>query len=234
MIDSYDKLTIGKYKELLELEKSEDEMENVLDILSILTDEDVGTLLTIPINDFKELVSKMSFLKERPAISERCPNSITIKGTKYNVEKDVKKMSVGQYIDYKQYYKEPEDLMKNLNYIMTIFLIPNGHKYGDGYDIDALASLINDNLSVTTAIGISNFFFRKSEKSIKCFLTYLLWKMKREMKKTKNPETKKETEKAIQAITELRDFLNDGYGLIGLLGSEKYMDAALTKYSTLI
>lgn len=233
MIDSYEKLTIGKYRELLNLDKSSDEMENLLGILSVLSDEPVDTLLRMPINDFKDMVAKSAFLKDRPKISERCPSSITIKGVKYNVENDVKKMNVGQYIDYKQYFKDEEDLIKNLHYIMTIFIIPSGKKYGEGYNVDELAETINDNLSVTTAIGISNFFFRKSEKSIKCFLTYLLWKMKRTAKKEKNPTVKAEMEKAIVEIAEFRDLLNAGYGLIGALGSEKYMDAALTKFSTL-
>lgn len=233
MIDSYEKLTIAKYRELLNLEKSEDEMENLLDILSVLSDEPTEVLLKLPIDDFKDMVAKTAFLKERPKISDRCPSSITIKGVKYNVEKDVKKMNVGQYIDYKQYFKEDEDLVKNLHYIMTIFIIPVGKKYGDGYDVNELAEIINDNMSVTAAIGISNFFFRKSEKSIKCFLTYLLWKMRRTAKKEKNPTVKAAMEKAIAEIADFKDLLKDGFGLIGALGSEKYMDAALTKFSTL-
>ena len=234
MIDSYDKLTISKYKEILALDRNGDAMEFLLDELEILSDYTVDELLTMPINDFKELSKKAQFLREKPDFKKRCPNSIKINGEKYSVDTDVKNMSVGQYIDYKQYYKEPEDLMKNLNYIMTIFIIPAGHKYGDGYDLETLAKLIDDNLSVQVAIQISNFFFQKLEKYIKCFLTYLSLKMKKEMKKMKNQETKMEMEKAMKEIQDLKALLKDGYLLTGVSGYEKYMGASLMKYSTLI
>lgn len=234
MIDSYEKLTISKYKEILALDRNGDAMEFLLDELEILSDYTVDELLTMPIPQFKELSKKSQFLREKPNFSSRCPKSIKINGEKYSIDTDVKNMSVGQYIDYKQYYKEPEDLMKNLDYIMTIFIIPSGHKYGDGYDLEALAKLIGENLSIQTAIQIRNFFFLKLEKSIKCFLTYLSLKMKREIRKTKNQETKTEMEKALKEIQGFQDLLKDGFLLTGVLGSEKYMVANLMKYSTLI
>lgn len=234
MIDSYEKLTIGKYKELMEIESNGDAMEFLLDELAILTDYTVEELLVLPINEFKELSNKAMFLKTKPKVSNRCPNSIKINGEKYNIDTNVKNMSVGQYIDYKQYYKEPEDLMKNLDYIMTIFIIPSGHKYGDGYDIEALAKLINENVSVITAIQISNFFFRKSEKYTECFLTYLQLKLRKAMRQTKNQETRTEIKKALREIQELKGLQKDGYSLIGVSGSGKSMDADLTRYSTLI
>ena len=232
MIDSYDKLTIAKYRELADIEVGGTDVDGVVNVLSVLTDKTPESLLTLPIPEFKELIGKMSFLREKPK-ANHCPNSIMLEGKKYKIDKDVKNMSVGQYIDYKQYYKDPEDLIKNLNYIMTIFIIPEGHKYGEGYDLAELAEIIEDNLSIETALGISNFFFRKSEKFIKCFLTYLLWKMRKTAKKEKNEEVKTKMMEAVKQMEELRALLKDGFGLTGASELGKYTDANLTKFSTL-
>lgn len=233
MIDSYSKLTIAKYREFTEIELAESDIDAVVNILSLLTDKSPESIMALPIPEFKELVKKMSFLKERPNL-DKCPNSLVINGQKYYIDKDVKNMSVGQYIDYKQYYKEQDDLIKNLHYIMTIFIIPEGHKYGEGYNLADLAEIFNENLSIETAVGISNFFFRKSEKFIRCFLTYLLLKMRKTVRKEKDKEVKAKMMEAVKQMEELRALLKDGFGLIGASGSERYTDADLMKFSTLI
>lgn len=232
MIDSYDKLTIAKYKELTELQ-TDNEIDTVIEILSILTDISSEEISTLPIPEFKALVKKISFLKEKPNVPKRIPNSITINGKKYDIDTDAKNMSVGQYIDYKDYIKDQDSMIDNLNYILSVFLIPHGHKYNDGYNLDEVAEEIDKNLSITMALAISNFFFRKSEKFINAFLTYLLWKMRRTMRKEKDKELKMTMKKAIQETQELRDLLKDGYGLIMLSGSGKSMDALLTRYMNL-
>lgn len=233
MIDSYSKLTIAKYREFTEIELAESDIDAVVNILSLLTDKSPESIMTLPIPEFKELIKKMSFLKEKPNF-DKCPNSLVINGQKYYIDKDVKNMSVGQYIDYKQYYKEQDDLIKNLHYIMTIFIIPEGHKYGEGYNLADLAEIFNENLSIETAVGISNFFFRKSEKFIRCFLTYLLLKMRKTARKEKDKEVKAKMMEAVKQMEELRALLKDGFGLIGASGSERYTDADLMKFSTLI
>lgn len=233
MIDSYSKLTIAKYREFTEIELAESDIDAVVNILSLLTDKSPESIMALPIPEFKELIKKMSFLKEKPNF-DKCPNSLVINGQKYYIDKDVKNMSVGQYIDYKQYYKEQDDLIKNLHYIMTIFIIPEGHKYGEGYNLADLAEIFNENLSIETAVGISNFFFRKSEKFIRCFLTYLLWKMRKTARKEKDKEVKAKMMEAVKQMEELRVLLKDGFGLIGASGSERYTDADLMKFSTLI
>lgn len=230
MIDSYERLTIAKYKELAKVEVSEDSTETTVDILSVLTDKTPEELYALPINEFKSLVSKMQFLREKPKTRKRIPSNISINGKKYNIDADAKKLSVGQYIDYRNYTKEEDSLTENLNYILTVFLIPEGKKYGIGYDIDELANEFESEIDIVTALSISGFFFRKSARYIRGFLTYLIWKMRMEMVREKDKTIRKEMKKAIREMSEYMASLRDGYGLIGASGSGRYMDAALMKY----
>lgn len=229
MIESYDKLTIGKYLELLEMEKKETDIDNVIAMLSILTDMEEEEIAELPLPEFRAMVAKMSFLHKKPNVSNRCPKQVIIKGVTYNVEKDAQKLCVGQYIDYKTYLKEQDDLIKNLHHILTVFLIPKGKKYGEGYDLYELAETIKDNLDIATAIGISNFFFTNSVKSIDNILIYFLWKMRIAKMKEKDKETKKMMKEAINQLGELRGLLKDGYGSIGVSEFGKFMAASSTK-----
>ena len=229
MIESYDKLTIGKYLELLNMEKKETDIDNVITMLSILTDMEEEEIAELPLPEFRAMVAKMSFLHKKPNVSNRCPKQVIIKGVTYNVEKDAQKLCVGQYIDYKTYLKEQDDLIKNLHHILTVFLIPKGKKYGEGYDLYELAETIKDNLDIATAIGISNFFFTNSVKSIDNILIYFLWKMRIAKMKEKDKETKKMMKEAINQLGELRGLLKDGYGSIGVPELGKFMAASSTK-----
>lgn len=232
MIESYEKMTIGKYLELLNMEKSESDIDNVISMLSILTDMGEDEIAKLPIPEFRALVSKMSFLHKKPNVSNRCPKEVVINGVTYMVEKDAQKLCVGQYIDYKSYLKGKDDLINNLPQILTVFLIPKGKKYGEGYDLSELAETIKDNLDIATAIGISNFFFTNSVKYTDSILIYFLWKMRIAKMREKDKETKMMMKEAISQLGELRASLKDGFGSIGASELGGFMDANSTKYST--
>lgn len=230
MIESYNDLSIEKYRELIDIELTDDEVDNITTALSILSDKSVSEIMNLPIPEYNSMIKKMYFLKDKPSIPKRCPKTIVIDGKKYDVIQDAREMTVGQYIDYKQYLKEEDDLIKNLHLILTCFILPEGKSYGDGYSTYELAQVLNENISIVMAMSISNFFFRKSEKYIQCFLTYLEMKTKREMKMEKNKEMKEDLKKTVTMIREYRALLKDGFGLIGASESEKYMAASLMKY----
>lgn len=214
MIDSYDKLTIGKYRELLALER-EDEMTYGVEILAILTDYTEDELYDMPLEDFTKLMQKTHFLYQTIDKLDwnHLGKTLTINGKKYEIIKDARKMSAGQYIDYKTYIKEPEKFMDMLPYILTCFIIPKGCKYGDGYDTAELAQELNDYLDIRTAVCISDFFHHQSKVSIKISLRSLKWMMKRMSKREKNQEMKDKIMEAVAQMESLENLLNnsDGY-----------------------
>lgn len=207
MINSWDKLTIGKYQEIKEIINSgADDYEIKTEILSVLTDIDVEELLDMPIGRYNHLLQNMNFLLE-----ERRPKMVNTKyvleGQTFEVMLNVEKMTAAQFIDYQNYAK---DVDKNLINILTVFLIPKGHKYNDGYDIKEVARIIKDNLNVTEATALSAFFLEWYKGLLKATVSYLTRKMKRLAKKEKNKEV---AEKMMEAIAHLE---KSGNGLQSL------------------
>ena len=213
MIDSYDKLTIGKYRELMSLEKTDD-FEYGIQILSILTDTDEDELMDMQMDEFGSLMSKTNFLYKKIDKLDwnHLGKTIAINGKKYDIVKDARKMTAGQYIDYKSYIKN-ENFIDILPYILTVFIVPNGYKYAEGYDVDELAKEINDNLDIRTAVCISDFFLHQSRFSIKTSLVYLKWMMRTMMKKETNKEIQEKIKENLEQIESLESSLTtlDGF-----------------------
>lgn len=213
MIDNYKKLSIRKYIELQEMElEGREEIDVQVNILSILNDMTEDEICDLPLDEYKKLVVASSFLKTPPAPNDKIADTITINKTKYNVIKNIKKLTAGQYIDYQNYIKNKD--LKMLPYILSVFIIPDGKKYGEN-----LENTIEDiyNLSIIDALSLSAFFLRKWESLTKATLIYLIWRMKWMMKKEKNPIVKEQMKIAIQKLTMLRNTIKDGVGLVGLL-----------------
>lgn len=228
MIDNYKDLTLGKYYELMELDKEGDDIDLVVEMISILSDMDESEVLNLPISQFHELVRKLDFIKDKPKLLKKLPNSIIINGNKYNILKDATQMTAGQYIDYKELAKDMDSIEKNLPLILAVFIVPDGKKYSDGYDIYELSEELKDNISFELAASISNFFFMQSESYSNNILTYLEWTLRKMKRKTRNKEVKMKMTEAISEIRKLKSLVKSGYGLTGLSELEKYTDALLT------
>lgn len=213
MIDNYNSLPLGKFMELQELDfTSMQEIDIQVSIIAILNDMAEEDVLELPITDYKKLASATRFLANKPTHNNKIPKKIKLDGNEYIVINDIKQMTAGQYIDYQNYISQKDE--KLLPYILSCFIIPKGEKYGDS-DINVVVENIKQHLSVTTALSLSGFFLKKWENLTRSTLTYLAMKMKIEMWKEKNPQTKKMMKEAIQKITTLRNSIKDGVFSVG-------------------
>lgn len=208
MIKSYKELTIDKYIELQSIDwLNMDEIDIQSNIIAILNDVDVETILDLSITEYKKLASNLSFLLEQPKVKGKKINKLKINNKEYYVIDKVEDMSAGQYIDYQSYITKND--VKMLPYVLSCLIIPKGEKYGDSYTIDDLK-----NLSVEEGLTIANFFLKKSRTLIRGILFYLERTMKKKMKKTKNETMKKSLTEAIQRIVLLKSFLKNGDGFL--------------------
>lgn len=214
MIDSYDKLTIGKYRELMALDNDVDDVTKGINILSVLSDYTEEELYDMPLDDFSKLMAKTSFLQRNVEKTDwkKLGKQLVINGKKYDVIKEARKMTAGQYIDYREYTKDSEKFMDMLPFILTVFLIPSGMKYGNGYDTAELAQEFNDHLDIKTALSISDFFLHQSKVSMMTSILSLKWMMKRMMKKEKNQEIKEKIQIAVERMDYLESLLKSGDG----------------------
>lgn len=194
---NWNDITIKQYKGIAALSPNDyDELTYIAKLLAIVTNKTEEEILNTPVDDFKSESKKLDFLNDNP--KPRLPEKkYTVNGKTYIFTPNASKMTAGQYIDYTTTLNnDPE----NFAFLCAILLIPEGKTYGEDYDVNELAQEFNEHFKMVDVIGIS-FFFREALKALtKVTLTYLTKKLRKEMKKEKNPERIKAIETAINQI----------------------------------
>lgn len=214
MIDNYNKLSIGKFMEIQDIDfTGMEEIDIQVSLIAILNDMTEDEVMDLPLNDYKDCVRKLKFLATKPEPKTKIPKAVKLDGKEYTVIKDIKEMTAGQYIDYQNYLSHKEN--KYLPHILSCFIIPKGEKYGDS-NLMEIIEIIKTELPIGIALNMSAFFLKKWESLTKGTLTYLGLKMKWMMRKEKNQEVKKKMQMAIKKLTTLRNSIDSGVGLIGL------------------
>lgn len=214
MIDNYNKLSIGKFMEIQDIDfTGMEEIDIQVSLIAILNDMTKDEVMDLPLNDYKDCVRKLKFLATKPEPKTKIPKAVKLDGKEYTVIKDIKEMTAGQYIDYQNYLSHKEN--KYLPHILSCFIIPKGEKYGDS-NLMEIIEIIKTELPIGIALNMSAFFLKKWESLTKGTLTYLGLKMKWMMRKEKNQEVKKKMQMAIKNLTTLRNSIDSGVGLIGL------------------
>lgn len=211
MINSYNKLTLGKFQELQEIDwQNMTDIDTQVAMIAILNDMSENEVLELPIKEYSKLAAQTAFLSDKPQVKNRVPNKIKMGDNEYVLIKEIQDMTAGQYIDYQQYLSMGE---KYLPYILSCFLILKGKKYGD-MDVELVVNDIKDYLTVEEALSISNFFMKKFQTSTRATLLYLEWKMKKMKKKMKDETEKEKMMEAIERLHLLRSLMKNGDGLV--------------------
>ena len=161
-----------KYRTLLDIREAaniEDENERVYAIMEAVFGEDV---LDLPLKDFNEKCKELQFLQKE------IPNDLHVKDIKVNEREYyfdglLGKITTAQYIDFQNYQKN-EDEQKSF----SVFIIPKGHKYNDGYDMEQVFNDILD-VPVPVLFSASFFFSRQFELFIRIFRRYSIKQMKK-------------------------------------------------------
>lgn len=181
------------YRQLLDIKEAaniEDENERVFGIMEAIFGEDV---LDLPLKDFNEKCKELEFL-QKDIPNDLHVKTIKVNGREYYFDGLLGKITTAQYIDFQNYQKN-EDEQKTF----SVFIIPKGHKYNDGYDMD---QVFNDILDVPVPIlfSASFFFIRQFELFIRIFRRYSI----KQMKKTGIPkEVMENLEKVVNLSTEM-------------------------------
>lgn len=182
-----------KYRTLLDIREAaniEDENERVYAIMEAVFGEDV---LNLPLKDFNEKCKELQFLqKEIP--NDLHVKDIKVNGREYYFDGLLGKITTAQYIDFQNYQKN-EDEQKSF----SVFIIPKGHKYNDGYDMEQVFNDILD-VPVPVLFSASFFFSRQFELFIRIFRRYSI----KQMKKLGLPkETIENMKKVVNLSTEM-------------------------------
>lgn len=204
MIDNYNDVTIEKYLEIKAvIDGGYDETETQIKLVSVLSDLSEDEVVNLNLVEYKKLNQKLEFLTEMPQ-QKIVATKYKLGGYEFETMLNIQDMTVSQYIDYQTFVKDTD---KYLVELLSIFLIPKGKKYNEGYDILEVHKVIRENLSIVDAMSMSGFFLLLYQSLTKSTLTYLIKKLKRMKRKMKNPE---EIQRMEEAITNLE---RSGVGL---------------------
>lgn len=197
MIDNYNKLTIGKYLELVEIIEDDTlaDIDRNVEIIALLDDKEVDVIYDLPLTEFNEKIQMTSFLYEEP---KPLQVSTVYKLGDMELEAclNLNDLTTAQFIDYQTYVKDDKKLVE----LLSVFLIPKGHKYNKDYDIIEVQKVIRDNMPVTQAMGLSAFFLLLSKSLLKASLTYSIKKLKKMMRKEKDMKKKEMMKQAIHNL----------------------------------
>lgn len=172
-------VTLRQFLMLQELFKVEDENERVIAIAELLLGDNVTSL---PLPEFMDKVKKLSFLKE--ALPENNPpKKVEVNGRKYYMDCLLGNVSTAQYVDYTN-FSNTNDICK----MMAVFLIPEGHKYNDGYDMEQVFQDVND-LPIPIVNSAAFFFAKQFKTFMRIFQRYST----KQLKKTNLPKEAKES-----------------------------------------
>lgn len=184
------------------------ELEANLAMLAVLCDADIQEIENLPLTEFSRLLKQTDFITKMPKVDIK--DKYVINGKKYNVCLGVNKMTTAQYIDYQTFGKDIEGNLKNL---VSVFLIPEGKKYGE-YDLEEVIDELYNNMPIADAYSVCFFFTLQLQSLTKVILSSLERKIKKEMKKEKNKMRKEKIMMGLEQIQRVKHLLNDGVGCI--------------------
>lgn len=179
-----------QFNKLQELLNIENEEERMIEVAKLLLGEEV---LDLSVAAFTIKLKELKFLQEEIPTNVP-PKKVIVNGRKYYLDCLLGNVTTAQYVDFTNYSKS-NDISK----MLSVFMIPEGHKYNDGYDMLQVINDIND-LPVTVVNDAAFFFGRHFSVFMKTFQSYSI----KQIKKTNMPkEVKKNLIKVVENSVDL-------------------------------
>lgn len=171
IIDNWRDLPLGVYLDILDIQRTEqDELARQAAILAALTGMNASDVLQLPLDEYKRLRAASEFL------GQECPDDLVRTADRYDCPpftlvpvKDYDKLTVAQYVDFQTFAQEPE---AHLPELLSVFLVPEGHRYMEGYEAKDVQASIRDWLNVADALGLAARFFAWSSTSTRNSLDF--------------------------------------------------------------
>lgn len=213
MIDNYESMKYATFLQLVKVcEEATDDTDRTVSVLSILTGKTVDDLLGLEISEYQRLVQLAQFI-------EHTPTNVPVR-QEYKLGKMVlvptllvKHMTAGQYIDFQGFIKEEGHDFE----LLSCLMVPKGHKYLDGYEIEDVQATLKAHLLTRDAIALKSFFVASLVASIPTIIT-----SSEELRKKLTREQRRKMKRASRAIASLKS----GVGSLSLMQYQKLIVAA--------
>lgn len=207
-------------KIIFELNGDYSKLEPSTAVIKALTNLSYDEISNMDVVSYQNIVNKLQFMNTYPAHNKIPDETITLNNKNYSVLLNPKKMTAAQFIDYKNLLMNADKIKNIQAKLLAVFIIPENHKYGDGYDFDKLADEIYHYLPIEYAIGLSYFFEIASSYYMTVSLQSLVLDAKIQM--IKNYRNKELRTNLKTYITELKN-LKKGIQMMNILKKKRLM-----------
>ena len=211
--NSTGELPLSKYLKTLEIfnDKYLSDLDKNIEILAIYSDTTVDDILKLRPEEVGAHLADMSNVisSYKPSNSKH-PKNIKINDNVYTVNYNIGKLNMAQYIDFQQTIVN-KNYLENLPALLSIFIIPKGHKYNDDYDILELRNILENNMTLDEALSIVFFLKTKSISLIKLKLLYYKLMLKIMRWTTRDKQTKEMLRIAQNQLSMLESNLTGTY-----------------------
>lgn len=163
-------ITIKQFLKLQDCLSIKDEFDRLCKIIDVVYSIDSDNL---NISEFAQYSKSLNFLKEDVPTNIKILKKYNINNKVYKLDGLLGHVTASQYIDFNNYLKT-NDIVK----MLSVFLIPEGHKYNDGYDITEVFTDI-EMLPISVANSICFFFVRQLALFKRIFQHYSVSRIKK-------------------------------------------------------
>ena len=234
MKKSWRDVTIYEYFNLVDRLSDEGltEYEREVILVSFVMGVTEDKVWDMTIGEFKANQLNTAFMKEFNVARDCNFKTIHLAGEKYDVCTDLHNFTVAQYIDFQTFYAQRKDNANILASLLACFIIPRGHGYAEGYDVNDLKMKIINGLDILTAEELLFFFLKRYLLSMRATANYFNWAIRR-LKRKGMPtgELEARWEEVKKATLDGLRSLTTSVGSLGSLGTasfEKTSTSSLT------
>lgn len=174
---NWNEVTIKQFKKLDAIQRGDSEEKNI-ELLGALCNMNEKELYDLDMSQLTELNTKTSWAIHLPPT--KLIEKFTLNGRQFRVEHRANKISVGQYIDLKNYLKNANS-NQNMDKILTCFIFEDGKDY-DTNNIEELSELFNDYLTIDIAYPLVVFFCNLLVPLTETIQHYMEKKVQQQMK----------------------------------------------------
>lgn len=195
IVDCWEEMSISQFIELGQILSADiPETYKTVNAISALSNVSVDDLENMRLSYFNTLKSQLEFLNtEIPKVKHK--NRYVLNGRIYKLDADLSAITTAQYMDYQTYIKENNPIK-----LVSLWLIPEGHQYNDGYSLEQVMLDIRD-MGFLDVQAIAFFL----QMQLAAYILILKDYSKKEMKKMK--VKKKDIDKLQTHLNNMASFL---------------------------
>lgn len=207
MIRSYNEVSVGMYLRLNKAAEELDEQQRTISLVSILSGYSEGELLNMPYEKFERLTATAGFLLTQPKPVE-VRKVYEVGEWRLVPTLRRKNITTAQYISFQELSAQGNE---NIVALLACFMIPEGKKFNEGYDIEDVIEAMNEHLSIVDANALYAFFLSMCHRSMRSTLNYLRAKIM--LHTTKNEQERMAIQEALTKMEEFQHLMGSGGGL---------------------